>query len=365
MILLLRLPLSLAYILAIFNRSYAIPAPVSNVEVVNITAPNTGNISSANVAEAPSKLLPEPEKDWGLQVPTANLPLNSDSAELSPISDIQSRVDVPTNFFYAQGLHITCRPAEEFTSGRFKPVAFPGVTAIYVIDWLALTPEDLRREIKTLRRLQTRCKARCICNADGAIVGGGQLDSRGTDLCSDHFLYPEKCIGLYGCSCQAIMGQPQANIPGATIEDYRRALRQIPGHIQHANPDYVWTGAGVPLRFADPDPSDIWTGAGVPLRFADPDPSDIWTGAGVPLRFADPDPSDMTDEFLFYDGPTDEYRETPSNGHHHYYEPYKQRYNWPGWMYDHNWKHWGPPGGEGGGSGVTKRDSNTVNEDDG
>ncbi|KAK6528408.1 hypothetical protein TWF281_009649 [Arthrobotrys megalospora] len=329
MVLSSRFLLSAAFVLVTSNHSYANPISEPNVGTVGRTVPNTSNAKSVTTDPEPSQTSLEPN-------PT----------EPTSISNVQSRVDVHPSFFY-RGMHMVCRSVDDFISGRFRPLAPQGVPLEPVVDWTSRDPGTLAKQTMSLRRRQTVCLRYCRCNDDGVIEDSGILTDFGSSMCNVATHIPEKCYDTHGCTCQADMIQPQAGVPGATIYDYQRALNRVPQAIRQAHPNFVWHGAGRPLRFG---------GLAAILH----------PGQGDMPQPPPENPFDTT-RWVYYDGATDDWHNMPSDGNSNYYlTPEKYKNRGPKWMHDSGWKYWNPDNGQGGsGGGIAKRDSDLVDKDEG
>ncbi|KAK6354306.1 hypothetical protein TWF730_008716 [Orbilia blumenaviensis] len=88
-----------------------------------------------------------------------------------------------------------------------------------------------------LRGKLRRCEVGCRCNEHGTIVTGPPTTVR-------HFscvrsTYPLKCMHWWNCRCEIKMEQPEVE-PGNTVNEYYRALNNVPDHIKLQFPDYEW-----------------------------------------------------------------------------------------------------------------------------
>ncbi|KAK6514262.1 hypothetical protein TWF506_008660 [Arthrobotrys conoides] len=175
--------------------------------------------------------------------PTKETP---DNPNLNPHT---TRVDIPPSFFYTNSrMIITCQKVADITSGRWVQKPSANLYPISKIDWSNLTPAQIAMRTNDIRMGQSKCKKGCKCSDEGEIeeelivVFNPKLSSS-KPVCSNHDLIPEKCASLWGCICTAMLDQPAASIPGASREDYQRALDRIPHTIQGFNMGYQWHGA--------------------------------------------------------------------------------------------------------------------------
>ncbi|KAK6512197.1 hypothetical protein TWF481_001088 [Arthrobotrys musiformis] len=161
----------------------------------------------------------------------------------------QSRaVEVPSNFFYVtERLQLQCKDFEMFRTGAWKMMTeYREGTNIKQTEFVnfrdgSLDEAGIQRELDGIRRGQLRCKTYCKCDDDGVIVENTASIRRGRPIyCSSEDQIPMRCVALWGCSCTVKLRQPPANIPGASVSDYQRALDAIPQLVQMQHPEYAW-----------------------------------------------------------------------------------------------------------------------------
>ncbi|EGX44615.1 hypothetical protein AOL_s00188g283 [Orbilia oligospora ATCC 24927] len=116
-----------------------------------------------------------------------------------------------------------------------------------------------------IEHFQLDCSRHCKCNEHGGVELRPKLGG-----CSSKFK-ADKCAVALGCYCTAVLVQPTANIPGATLADFQDAIDRIPETIRNDNPYYWWEmhGLAVPRR-----PWDLmgWSREQAPPRPVDLEP---------------------------------------------------------------------------------------------
>ncbi|KAK6526901.1 hypothetical protein TWF281_010097 [Arthrobotrys megalospora] len=191
-----------------------------------------------------------------------------------------------------------------FRSGQWRMLGgLPGIQFDELIDFVngGLTEAQITQEINKIRRGQLTCKNHCKCDDEGEIVENQEMPNfrYNNRQCTGHV--PNKCVGLWGCSCNTILRQPQPTVIGATAADYQRALDMIPRIVQITFPNYEWMNApgGRPLRFTNPRYFE--PGAGIRHLAPGSTPDDpIWLEG--PSRKSSPHP-EGDGEFEEDDGP--------------------------------------------------------------
>ncbi|KAF3905231.1 hypothetical protein ABW21_db0202628 [Orbilia brochopaga] len=106
--------------------------------------------------------------------------------------------------------------------------------------WSAAPREQAYPVIATHQRGVCR---KCDCDENGKIIlptGRGKLRNCPSQLVID------RCVIIYACTCQGRLWQPKTTATHIPIEEYQKAIDNIPETVKSANPDWSWDMDGLP-----------------------------------------------------------------------------------------------------------------------
>ncbi|KAK6518033.1 hypothetical protein TWF506_005198 [Arthrobotrys conoides] len=219
--------------------------PITDVKPVDVTltARNAEPQATSAVATVSKRQLP-PEalkalmRSHGEDLSVLRGPQYSPETEHSNRT-LTKKVDVPPSFFYVGELFVRCSPPEYvYNREPYEDPEYPQFSLYHWTDWKARgTVEAVRKTIMDRQRICHRCS----CSKEGRLI-----PNKNVQCVSERSA--ARCVLILSCYCVAELGQPPP-LDGASSEDYRAALRQMPETVRNSNRYYRWSFNGESIGF--------------------------------------------------------------------------------------------------------------------